>query len=73
MSGIFLYISENVLEQTCKASNSKFEPQWNDGENSFEIGNCYAFFCKLVAFNFTLNCVKGLELQKMSDKYNDQI
>ena len=49
LTGIYFIFLKNVLDQTWKAFNTKFGPQWEDRESSYQIRQILALFCKLVA------------------------
>ena len=46
----FLYLSKkNVLDQTWKASNTKFWHKWKDRESIYQVRKILALSCELVA------------------------
>ena len=49
LTGIFLSLQENVLDQTWMAFNTKFGPQWKDQQISYHLRQILACFCKSVA------------------------
>ena len=38
-----------ILDQTRKAFNTKFGPQWTDRESSYQVRQILALSCKLIA------------------------
>ena len=49
LAGIYFIFLSNVLDQTWKAFNTKFGPQWKGRESSYQVRQSLAFFWKLVA------------------------
>ena len=51
LAEIYFIFLKNVLDQTCKAFNAKFGPQWKDqksGKTNYQVRQILALFCKLV-------------------------
>ena len=46
---IYFIFLKNILNQTWKAFNTKFGPQWKDRKSSYQVRQVLAVFCKLVA------------------------
>ena len=44
-----LYFKENVLDQTRKSFNTKFEPQWKGSRSSYQVRQDLPLFWNLVA------------------------
>ena len=59
---VFLNI---VLKQTWNSFNIKFEHQWKDRRNSYQIRQILALFCNLIAQILDYNSVKGLRVIKI--------
>ena len=49
LAGIYLILLKNALDQTQKAFNTKFGPQWKDWKRSYPVTQISAHFCILVA------------------------
>ena len=45
LTGIYLPFLKNVLYQTLKVFNTKFEPQCNDRESTCQVRQTLVFFC----------------------------
>ena len=71
LAGIyFIFFKKNILDQTWKAFNTKFGPQWKNRESSYQVRQVLVLFCKLAALILGENCGKALDLQKLSNKLN---
>ena len=65
-----IYFTFLKIGVTWKAFNTKFRPQWKDWESSYQVRQILVLFCKLVSLILGWNCVRVLELQKLSNKSN---
>ena len=62
VSFIFL---KNILKQTWKPFNTKFQPQWKYSKSSYQVRKILVFFCNSVALILGYNCVKCLRVIKI--------
>ena len=60
----FIFL-RNVTDQTLKASNTKFGPQWKDQKSSFQVRKIVALFCKSVALALSWISIKGFRVTKI--------
>ena len=65
---IYFILLRNILKQSWKSFNIKFQPQWQDRIIIYQVRQFLALFCNLIALILGLKCVKGVELQKLSKK-----
>ena len=61
ISFIFL---KNVLNQIWNAFNTKFWHQSKDQKSNYQVGEAFAFFCKLIAVTLGWNSVKSFSIAK---------
>ena len=53
LTGIyFIFLKKNPLDQTWKALNTKFAPQWKDPEKNSQVKQILVYFYELVAPSF---------------------
>ena len=62
-----LSFSENILDQTSKAFNTKFGPQWKDKKSSYQLKQILQLFLKITYSSFEL---KVLESPKLQNKWS---
>ena len=55
---------KNTLDQTWKASNIKYVPQWEDVKNSYQLRHFLVLFCRLIALTLAEKCIKSLRVSK---------
>ena len=51
---------KSTLNQTWRAFNIKFVPQWKDSKSSYHVRQTLTHFSKVVDLTLVLNCVKSL-------------
>ena len=67
LAGIyFIFFRKSILDQTWKAFNTKFGPQWKNRESSYQVRQVLVLFCKLAALILGENCGKSLRFTKIA-------
>ena len=48
LARIYFIFLKNILDQSWKAFNAQFGPQWKNWENSYQVKHILAPFCELI-------------------------